>query len=104
MFDAVQRSRKGSPVVQREHGAGKKFICSLAKNEMFMLKLEDGSEVPHRVQKLVQDGRIILRPHTHAGKLSDSDNPPLVQRKNVSTLTGYKITVDPLGKIWPTND
>jgi len=104
MLEAVKRSQLSKPVIQKDHGPNKKFVCSLSTNEMFMLKLEDGTEVLHRVQKIDQNKRIILRPHTYAGKLSDSDSPPLIQRKSASTLRGHKVTVDPLGHIWPAND
>jgi len=104
MLEAVRRSQRSEPVIQKDHGPNNKLVCSLAINEMFMLKLDDGNEVLHRVQKIDQNKRIILRPHTYAGKLSDSDSPPLIQRKSASTLEGYKVTVDPLGRIWPAND
>jgi len=103
MFEAVHRSRAGKPVVCRDYGDGRKFVCSLAKNEMFMLEV-DGEYILHRVQKIIQDGRIVLRPHTFAGQVSDSDNPPFVQRKNYNTLQGYKVFVDPLGRIFPAKD
>lgn len=104
MFEAVKRSQSGRPIICQDYGNGMKFVCSLAKNEMFMLEVEPGEYVLHRVQKLIQDGRIVFRPHTFAGKVSDSDNPPLIQRKSYNTLKGYKVTVDPLGRIYPAND
>jgi CRISPR-associated endonuclease Csn1 len=104
MLDAVQRSQRGEPVIQKAHGPHKKFICSLAINEMFVLELEDQIKILHRVQKIDKNNRIILRPHTYSRKVSDSDNPPLIQRKSASTLRGYKVTVDPIGRIWPAND
>jgi len=107
MFDAVQRSRKGEPVVKKDYGDGKKFVCSLAINEMFMLKLNGGEKEIHRVQKITQSGNnisIIMRPHIYSGKVSDYDKPPLIQRKSPNTLQGYKIIVDPLGKLYPAND
>ncbi|MHC4474274.1 MAG: type II CRISPR RNA-guided endonuclease Cas9 [Planctomycetota bacterium] len=104
MFDAVERKNKGIRVIKTNHSPGKRFICSLSINEMFMLETEEGGHVLHRVQKLIQDGRIILRPHTFGGKISDSDRPPAIQRKSVSTLRGRKVTVDPLGRIRRAND
>jgi CRISPR-associated endonuclease Csn1 len=103
MFEAVQRSRAGKPVICRDYGDGKKFICSLAKNEMFMLEV-DGDPVSHRVQKIDANKNIVLRPHTFAGKLEDSHQAPLVQRKKPNTLRGYKVTVDPLGQVFPAKD
>jgi len=104
MFEAVKRSQNKRPVIKTNHGPDKKFFCSLAKNEMFMLEVADGTHVPHRIQKIVQDGRISLRQHTFAGKISESDLPPLIQRRTPNTLRGYKISVDPLGRIYSAND
>lgn len=104
MFEAVQRSQKGEPVVQTDHGPDKKFVCSLAPNEMFMLELDDGMHDLHRVQKIIYDGRIVLRPHVFSGKLSDTDKPPMIQRRSVTTLKGVKVAVDPLGRVRPAND
>ncbi len=104
MFEAVQRSQQGKSVVCKDYGDGRKFICSLATNEMFMLKMDDDTEKLYRIQKTIQDGRIVLRPHDYAGKVSDSDKPPLIQRKNYNTLDGHKVAIDLLGRIYPAND
>jgi CRISPR-associated endonuclease Csn1 len=104
MYEAVRRSVSGQPVICRDYGDGGRFVCSLAKNEMFMVETDDDNGVLHRIQKLDQNGRIILRPHTYAAKLSDSDAPPLIQRKSASTLRGCKVTVDPIGRICMAND
>jgi len=104
MFEAVRRSRAGEPVIQRDHGKDKQFVCSLGINEMFMLEMENGSHALHRVQKIDQNKRVILRPHWYGGKVSDQDRPPRIQRKSPNTLRGYKVTVDPLGRIWRAND
>jgi CRISPR-associated endonuclease Csn1 len=107
MFESVQRSRRGEPVIKKDYGDGKKFICSLSINEMFMLEQDGGTKDLHRIQKITQSGNtisIIMRPHTYSGKVSDYDKPPIIQRKSPSTLQGYKATVDPLGKVLPAND
>jgi hypothetical protein len=107
MFEAVQWSQKGRPVVQRDHGPGKKFVCSLSINEMFMLEMDDGTNLLHRVQKITQSGKnisIILRPHTYAGIVKDTDKPPRIQRKSPNTLRGHKVTVDMLGTVNIAND
>jgi CRISPR-associated endonuclease Csn1 len=106
-FEAVQRSHRGEPVVQKEHGTGKKFICSLAANETFMVTTENERKILHRIEKITESNgniSIILRPYTYSGKCRDSDKPPLILRKSPNTLKGYKVTVDPLGRIWPTKD
>jgi CRISPR-associated endonuclease Csn1 len=103
MFEAAQRVRKGLPVIQRDHGADKRFLFSLSKNDMVNLNV-DGQFIPHRVQKFDVNGGIILRPHTYAGKVSDTDKPPIIARKSARTLEGQKITVDPLGRMKTAND
>jgi len=106
-FEAYKRKISGEPIIQMEHEPDKKFIMSLSQNEMFILKLEDGLEVLHRVQKMSQSKgsiSLIFRPHTYGGAMSDYDKPPLIQRKSPSTLFGRKVTVDPLGRIRWAND
>jgi CRISPR-associated endonuclease Csn1 len=107
MFEAVQRSQRDEPVLCRDYKDGKTFVCSLAQNELFMLKLDNDSAELHRIQKITQSGTnitITLRPHTYAGKISDYDKPPLVQRRSPNTLKGQKVTVDMLGRVHLAND
>lgn len=104
LFEAAQRIRKSQPVIDRTHEDGHSFLISLSINEMFMLKMDDGRHALHRIQKMDKNGIIILRPHTYAGQVKDTDKPPLIQRKSYSTIEGYKVTVDPLGRIYPAND
>jgi CRISPR-associated endonuclease Csn1 len=107
LFEAVQRSRNKNETLQKNIKDGNRFLYSLAQNEMFMLKDEEGKFHLHRVQyiTLLPTGpRIVLRPHTYAGQLSESDKPPVIQRKTPNTLEGYKVTVDPLGRIFPAKD
>jgi CRISPR-associated endonuclease Csn1 len=100
MFEAVQRNRRGEPVVKKDYGDVKKFICSLAINEMFMLELDDGSKELYRVQKISSNQQIFFRHHTFGGNLQ--------KHKGISrypnTLNGQKKTIDPLGKIFLAND
>ncbi len=100
MFEAVQRSRSKQPVVQRDYKDGKRFICSLAINEMFMVQQEHNIEILCRVQKISQNGQIFLRHHTYAGDLQEC----LPISKYPNTLKGYKVTVGPLGRIQRAND
>jgi CRISPR-associated endonuclease Csn1 len=100
MFDAVQRSQKDEPVVKRDYGDGKKFICSLAINEMVMMEQDGGVNELYRVQKINQNTQIFFQPHIYGGDLKN--HPPISKMPN--QLRGYKVTVDPLGRIWPAND
>ncbi len=104
IFEATQRVRNNKPVVCRDCEDGKRFLFSLAKNDMVMLETDNKQLILHRVQKIVQDGRVMFRPHTYAGQLSDADKPPLIQRKSPNTLSGYKVQIDPLGRTTRAND
>jgi hypothetical protein len=100
LFDAVQRSQRGEPVVKKDYDEGKKFVCSLAINEMFMLESDDSSADLYRIQKISQNNQIYLQPHAYGGDLKK--NPPISKMPN--QLRGHKVTIDPLGRIYPAND
>jgi CRISPR-associated endonuclease Csn1 len=100
MFESVRRSRAGEPVIRRDHGPGKKFICSLAINEMVMMPNKKGETDLFRIQKMSSTKQIYFRHHT-AGRIDDEDT---VIRKQATLFDGYKVTVDPLGKVLRAND
>ncbi|WP_339731700.1 type II CRISPR RNA-guided endonuclease Cas9 [uncultured Gimesia sp.] len=103
MFEAAQRAKNKQPLINRNHGSKTRFVMSLGINEMILLDVGQADPVLHRVQKLSL-GRIILRPHTYAGQVNNSDKPPLVQRKSPNTLRGQKVTIDFLGRVRWAND
>ena len=104
MFEAAEWVKTGKSVICRDYRNGKKFVCSLSINEMFMLEMEDGGYQLHRIQKMDKNKSIILRPQTYGGLMKDTDKPPLIQRRSPNTLKGYKVTVDPLGRVRRAND
>lgn len=100
MFEAIRRSQRARPVVCTDYGDGGKFICSLAINDMFMMETRSGSKELYRLQKISSNKQIFFRHHTFGGELQ--------KRKGISkypnSLKGYKVTVDPIGRVWPAND
>lgn len=100
MFEAVRRNRKGEPVVQKDHGPNTKYVCSLAINDMVMLPNKKGEKDLYRVQKMSINKQIYFRSHTAA---TIDDDTTLI-RKQASLFDGHKVTVDPLGRIYPSND
>lgn len=100
LFEAVQRSRQGKPVVCRDYGDGKKFICSLAINDLVMMKDKTGKMDIYRVQKMDINGMVRFRHHT----ASTIDKKETYIDKTAHLLEGNKITVDLLGKIHLAND
>jgi len=100
MFEAVRRSRNGEPVVQRNHGPGTRLVCSLAINDMVMMKNKAGGTDLYRVQKMDANKMVRFRHHTAA----TIDKKETYIDKTAHLFDGYKVTVDPLGRIHPAND
>lgn len=100
MFEAVRRSIDGESVVQKNHGEGTQFVCSLAINDMVMMPNKNGDMDLYRVQKMSINKQIYFRHHTSA---TINDDSTLI-RKQASLFKGYKVTADPLGRIWPARD
>jgi CRISPR-associated endonuclease Csn1 len=100
MFEAVRRKRKGEAVVCRNHGQGKRFICSLAINDMVMLKNSTGELDLYRIQKMDANRMIRFRHHVAA----NIQNKETYIDKTAHLFEGYKVTVDPLGRICSAND
>ena len=100
MFEAVRRSIDGKSVVQKNHGEDTQFVCSLANNDMVMMPNKNGDMDLYRVQKMSINKQIYFRHHTSA---TINDDSTLI-RKQASLFKGYKVTVDPLGRIWPARD
>jgi CRISPR-associated endonuclease Csn1 len=99
----VARISRQYAVIRKDHGPREGFVMSLSINELFDLELEDGIKRLHRVQKM-SEGSIILRPHTYAGEVSDTDKPPIIQRRGPNTLRGEKVVVDCIGRIRSARD
>jgi CRISPR-associated endonuclease Csn1 len=100
MFDAVQRSVGGQPVVQKNHGEDTRFICSLAINDLVMMKNKRGEMDLYRVQKMDANKMVRFRHHT----ASTIERKETYIDKTAHLFEGYKVTVDPLGRVWPAND
>jgi CRISPR-associated endonuclease Csn1 len=103
-LDAAQRIRQRQPVVDRACPPSQEFVMSLSINEMLIIPDETGKQRLFRVQKMDVNGGVILRPHTYAGRCRDTDKPPMILRRSGSTISGKKVTVDPLGRIRWAND
>jgi CRISPR-associated endonuclease Csn1 len=100
MFVAVQRSQKGQEVISRDYGDEGKFVCSLAINELVMMKNTMGEMDLYRVQKMDSNKMVRFRHHT----ASTIDRKETYIDKTAHLFQGEKVTVDPLGRIHPAND
>jgi CRISPR-associated endonuclease Csn1 len=100
MFEAAQRNKRGENVVQRDHGADKKFVCSLSTNEMVMMKDKKGEMDLYRVQKMDKNKMVRFRHH----KAATIEKREEYIDKTAYLFDGHKVTVDPLGRIHRAND
>lgn len=114
LFEAVRRLKSKEPVIRRNLGDGKEFVCSLAINELVLLDVDESkidwqnpdhlALSPHlyRVQKMSTD--ITFRHHL-TSILKDEDEKEIGRQiKAPSTFKGIKITIDRLGRIRKAND
>ncbi|MCD6384466.1 type II CRISPR RNA-guided endonuclease Cas9, partial [Candidatus Sumerlaeota bacterium] len=118
--EAMRRKLNGEPVVRRTHPErpDARFLFSLCKQDMVILKCNDGVERLYRVQKFT-DRRskegvdIFFRLHTDARKVKEVENlppnlrdiiMPCISSLSVNKFQATKVTVDPLGRIRNAND
>ena len=100
MFEAVRRSIDGESVVQKNHGKGTRFVCSLSINDMVMMKNKAGEMDLYRVQKMDTNRIVRFRHHT----ASTIERKETYIDKMAHLFKGYKVSVDPLGRIMQAND
>jgi CRISPR-associated endonuclease Csn1 len=100
VFEAIRRSRRGKPVVDRNHGKDTKFVCSLAINDMVIMPNRNGESDLYRVQKMNVNKQIYFRHHT----ASTIDDESTLIRKQANLFNGRKVTIDPLGRVQEAND
>lgn len=109
MLEAVERKRQGLPVVQRDHGPGRRFICSLSEGDMIQARRE-----PHdqaciwKVRGVRANGTVILSPATDARKKDAIAADRKIWDTSVNTVfsrdPARKVLVTHLGEVQPAND
>jgi len=107
VFDAVGRHRRGEPVIQRDHGPGKRFKFSLAGGEHVVMEHEPGQSHLYRVV-VISQGQLEFRLHTDARPITVLKKMPGSRvRRSPDSLRkpkARKVAVDPLGNVLPAND
>ena len=105
MFKAAQRHREeDEPIIRRDHGEGKRFKFSLAKDEHVEMEHQPGERALYRVDGISNE-EIEFHLHTDARPVK------MAGRKRVRPSPGRllkaiarKVTIDPLGNVFPAND
>jgi len=104
MFEAMRRLKAREPIVRKDHGPGKGFVCSITSGDM--ATIQDGGEEKLMVLSSVwveQGGskRVQYYSHTDAAAKKKMPKPSLSTLREVRF---QKVTVSPLGEIRPAND
>ncbi|MBN2473376.1 MAG: type II CRISPR RNA-guided endonuclease Cas9 [Pirellulales bacterium] len=108
-FEAVQRRRRGGPVIRRDHGEGKRFKFSLAGGEHMEMEHEGGKRQIYRVS-VISGGQVEFRLHSDARPdtlLRQREHSSGRVRRSIESLRkadARKVAVDPLGNVFPAND
>ncbi|MDR2754323.1 MAG: type II CRISPR RNA-guided endonuclease Cas9, partial [Planctomycetaceae bacterium] len=107
MFEAYQRKRKKEPIINRNHGEGKRFKFSLSGGEYLEMENDEQEMILCRITtisgnsfegRLHYDARPIMEMKKILGARIRGSINGLIKRK------ARKVTVDLLGDIHPAND
>lgn len=104
-FKAVRRLKFGEPVIQKDHGEGKRFVCSLAPGDTF--SFQDGEETILGLVRSITNGLVKFMPITEARKVFDENKKDLRIVKSANALASQafqKVTITPIGEVYPAND
>lgn len=110
MFEAYQRRRRKEPIINRDHGPGKRFKFSLGLKEYFTMPDENGFEQLYVVRVISQDQK---GAKSVSSKLHNDARPSteilktkgLIHNANTLREKGIKkVHVDVFGDIHPAND
>jgi hypothetical protein len=110
MIEAYQRKRRKEPIINRNHGEGKRFKFSLGLNEYFMMKDSQGIDRLYVVRVISQDQKgvksISSKLHTDARPSKEIlATKGLIHNVNTLKDKGIrKVSVDVWGNIHPAND
>jgi CRISPR-associated endonuclease Csn1 len=108
LLESVRRQRAGLPVVCREHGPGKRFVCSLSKGDV--IRVEPEGEEPRLLIVRVIDGgncRIEAVPVCDARKKDEIKKAKQYVLKAPNALRKWncqKLLVTALGELRNAND
>jgi hypothetical protein len=109
MLEALERKRQGVPVVQREHGPGMQFLCTLSDGDMVEGK-RPGDAVPRlwKVHTVDKNGRIFLSAALGARKKDEIKKAHDHWEPTVNSMFAAggarKVLVTHLGEVIPAND
>jgi CRISPR-associated endonuclease Csn1 len=110
MYEAYLRKQRGEPIVQRDHGEGKKFLFSLANRDTIEIDDEGGGRELFIVRSLWEDivsARISFTSIKSANPLPELKKEKALKSARMEPLRKLncrKVIVTPLGEVRWAND
>jgi CRISPR-associated endonuclease Csn1 len=109
MLEAMERKRQGVPVVQRDHGPGLEFLCTLSEGDLVEGKRpQDAQARLWKVRTVDKNGRIFLSSAMDARKKDEIKREHDHWEPTVNSLFGpgaaRKVYVTHTGEVIPAND
>lgn len=110
MLCAMTCLRKKKPVVQRDHGPGCRFVCSLSEGDLIEAQRPaDGARRIWRVRSVRARGSVVLSLASDARQKKDIEADRMLWDVGVNTLfspgcSARKVLVSHLGEVLPAND
>jgi CRISPR-associated endonuclease Csn1 len=108
LLQALERKRQQAPVVQREHGPGCRFVCTLSEGDLLEAQRpEDPEPRIWKVRSVRQSGQLELTPSLDARMKKEIEEAGLIWGPAVNPLflkRARKVVVTHLGEVIPAND
>lgn len=103
-MEAARRARIGKEaIIQRDHGPDYEFVMSLSINEMVRIP-HNGVNKHYRVKKVTK-GKITLQEHCVANdEIKDNLVGDSRSANELMKMGMQKITITPIGEVFPAND
>lgn len=111
-FEAMQRLRRGEPVVQRDWGPDKRFKFTLAGGDMIRITQPDKPKAIYVIRGISQNQRGAVRidfAHVNDARMKKDiiaakDWGIITTMDHLRTRDADKVSVSPLGEVLPCHD
>ena len=106
LFEAIQRKKRGEPVIKRTHHTGAEFALSLSRGDVLRLAPSDRPELV-MIRDIPQSQQISFLSLTEARKKTDIKASGAWRTGYPSTLMKLeceKVTITPIGEVHVSND
>ncbi|HUW62516.1 MAG TPA: type II CRISPR RNA-guided endonuclease Cas9 [Candidatus Bathyarchaeia archaeon] len=106
-YEALRRHKSGLPVINRDHGEGKRLLFSLAPGETFQIDDDKSGEQQTYIVRSISNGNVEIVSLTDSRKALDIKKAKEWLKRSADKLRQLncrKVVVTPLGEIRRAND